>query len=96
MSGASACVFALIAVGAVVWVRYYGRTHIGSIRGTAWSCTVAGSGCGPLVMGVIHDHHGGFGPAIAAFFFVMAGLAVTAWWATPPSLFEIGIGISEK
>ena len=37
----------LLAVGAVVWVRYYGRTHLGSIRGSTWCLTVAGSGCGP-------------------------------------------------
>ncbi len=76
----------MIAVGSVVWVRYYGRTHIGSIRGTVWSCTVAGSGCGPLLMGVVHDSFGGFEPAIAAFAAVMCILALAAWWATPPTV----------
>lgn len=75
----------MIAVGAVVWVRYYGRKHIGSIRGSVWSCTVAGSGCGPLLMGVVRDHYGGFVPAIAIFFAIMCVLAVAAWWATPPT-----------
>ncbi len=75
-----------IAVGAVVWVRYYGREHIGSIRGSAWSCTVAGSGCGPLLMGVIHDLHGGFGPAIVTFLGIISVLAIAVWWATPPRI----------
>lgn len=74
----------LIAVGAVVWVRYYGRLHIGSIRGTVWSLTVAGSGCGPLMMGVVRDHYGNFETAIIAFFTILSSLAVIAWWATPP------------
>lgn len=74
----------LIAVGGVVWVRYYGRAHLGSIRGAMWCCTVAGSGCGPLLMGLSRDFLGGFGPAIFAFFVMMSVLSVTAWWATPP------------
>jgi MFS family permease len=76
----------LIAVGAVVWVRYYGRLHLGSIRGTVWSLTVAGSGCGPLIMGVVRDHHGNFEAAIIAFFTILSALAVIAWWATPPTV----------
>ncbi len=74
----------LIAVGAVVWVRYYGRLHLGSIRGTVWSLTVAGSGCGPLIMGVVRDHDGNFNAAIVAFTLIMTALAVIAWWATSP------------
>ena len=74
----------ILAVGAVIWVRYYGRANLGSVRGTVWCLTVAGSGCGPLVMGVTRDIWGGFEPAVFAFFMVMCGLALAAWWATPP------------
>ena len=74
----------LIAINAVVWVRYFGREHLGSIRGTVWCLTVAGSGCGPLIMGVIRDATGTFDPAIAVFFAGMCPLAVAAWLATPP------------
>jgi sugar phosphate permease len=78
----------LLAVGAVIWVRYYGRTHLGSIRGSTWCLTVAGSGCGPLLMGLTRDYTGGFGAAIAAFFAATCVLAVSAWWATPPVVNE--------
>jgi sugar phosphate permease len=74
----------LIAINAVVWVRYFGREHLGSIRGTVWCLTVAGSGCGPLIMGVVRDATGTFDPAIAVFFSGMCPLAVAAWLATPP------------
>lgn len=74
----------LISVGAVVWVRYYGRSHLGSIRGSVWSLTVAGSGCGPLVMGVIKDTTGSFDGAIGLFFAGMLPLALGGWLATPP------------
>lgn len=76
----------LLAVGAVIWVRYYGRTHLGSIRGSTWCVTVAGSGCGPLLMGLSRDYSGGFEPAIFAFFVAMSVLAIAAWWATPPQV----------
>lgn len=78
----------LLAVGAVIWVRYYGRTHLGSIRGTTWCLTVAGSGCGPLLMGLTRDYTGDFGVAVSAFFVAICVLAVAAWWATPPNVEE--------
>ena len=74
----------LLAVGNVIWVRYFGRAHLGSIRGTVWCCTVAGSGCGPLLMGIARDAWGGFGPALYLFLGLMAGLSLVALLATPP------------
>ena len=76
----------LVSVGSVVWVRYYGREHLGSIRGSIWSLTVAGSGCGPLLMGVVRDQYSVFDPAIGFFFAGMIVLSILAWWATPPPL----------
>lgn len=81
----------LLAVGAVVWVRYYGRDHLGTIRGTVWCFTVAGSGCGPLLMGLSKDYLGAFTPAISSFFLVLCVLSVTAWFAVDP----IAIAVSK-
>ena len=75
----------LLAVSSVLWVRYFGRVHLGAIRGSVWCCTVAGSGCGPLVMGITRDRTGGFEVALYAFFGVMALMTLLAWWATPPA-----------
>ena len=74
----------LLAVGNVIWVRYFGRTHLGSIRGTVWCCTVAGSGCGPLLMGIARDIWGNFDPALYLFLGLMTGLSLVAIFATPP------------
>ena len=74
----------LLAVGNVIWVRYFGRTHLGSIRGTVWCCTVAGSGCGPLLMGIARDLWGNFDPALYLFLGLMASLSLVAIFATPP------------
>ncbi|MDA8743798.1 MFS transporter [Rubripirellula amarantea] len=75
----------LLAVGSVVWVRYYGRQSLGSIRGSAWCATVAGSGCGPLLMGMSLDRYGSFDPAIKLFLVTMGILAVASWFAINPS-----------
>ncbi|MEO9592629.1 MFS transporter [Rhodopirellula bahusiensis] len=74
----------LIATTGVVWVRYYGREHLGSIRGAVWCATVAGSGCGPLIMGAVKDMSGSYVPAIWIFTALMSPLAIAAWWIRPP------------
>lgn len=75
----------LLAVGNVIWVRYFGRIHLGAIRGTAWCCMVAGSGCGPLLMGVARDIWGTFDPALYLFLGLMVLLSLSAIFATPPT-----------
>ena len=75
----------LISVTGVVMVRFYGRRHLGSIRGTIWCGTVAGSGCGPLIMGTLMDRVGSYDPAIAAFALAMTPLSIAAWWIRPPA-----------
>lgn len=74
----------LIAVTGVIWVRYYGREHLGSIRGAVWCATVAGSGCGPLIMGQIKDRMMTYDPAIVVFLVLMTPLALASWWIRPP------------
>jgi cyanate permease len=50
----------LMSVGGTIWVRYYGRRHLGKIRGSATTIGVAASGVGPFVMGVAYDFFGSF------------------------------------
>ena len=44
-----------LTVGVVIWANYYGRTHLGSIRGMASMCSVAFSALGPLPVGLLYD-----------------------------------------
>lgn len=74
----------LISVTSVVMLRFYGREYLGSIRGTIWCGTVAGSGCGPLIMGVFKDNTGSYDGAILCFAAAMLPLAVAAWFIRPP------------
>jgi MFS family permease len=69
-----------------VWVRYFGRTHLGRIRGSVWTASVAGSSVGPFLMGLSYDSSGSFQFSLSVVACVLAVLAVAGLWATPPKL----------
>ncbi len=73
-----------IAVNSTMWVRYYGRQHLGKIRGTVWCSTVAGSGCGPFVLGMFHDNLGSFQPGLWLFAAMFLPLIPLSLFATAP------------
>ncbi len=67
-----------------VWVRYFGRTHLGYIRGSMWTASVAGSSVGPFLMGLAYDRFGDFRLSLIVIASVLAVLAFAGLWATPP------------
>ncbi len=72
-----------ISVTATMWARYYGREHLGKIRGAVWCLTVAGSGCGPLILGAISDATGSFVVGLWIFTALLIPLAPLSLLATP-------------
>jgi MFS family permease len=74
-----------IAANSTMWVRYYGRKHLGAIRGSVWCVTVASSGCGPFVLGLFADNFGSFTPGLWLFAGLLASLAPLSAFATQPS-----------
>ncbi|MGY0065672.1 MFS transporter [Streptomyces sp. QTS137] len=58
--------------------RYFGTAHLGAIRGTAHTVTIAASAFGPLAVSLGHDLTGHYGPALIALTAVpvLAALAV--------------------
>jgi MFS family permease len=76
----------LMSVGETMWVRYYGRRHLGKIRGSVSTIGVAASGVGPFVMGVSYDVFGGFVQVLWGCAVLCVPLAVAGLWATPPPL----------
>jgi cyanate permease len=74
----------LVAISGIAWVRYYGRKHLGAIRGAVWCGTVAGSGCGPFIMGTVKDLTGNYDAAVLLFGCLMTPLAVAGWFIRPP------------
>jgi MFS transporter, OFA family, oxalate/formate antiporter len=66
------------AILAVVYAHYFGRRHIGAIKGLAQTITVAGTALGPLVFALGFDLFGGYGPILALCAVVPALVAVAA------------------
>jgi MFS family permease len=74
----------LIAVGNTLWPRYFGRLHLGQIRSSIWTATVAGCSVGPFLMGLSIDMLGGYGPSLALFATLLAFASLLGFFATPP------------
>ncbi|MCC6453375.1 MAG: MFS transporter [Caldilineaceae bacterium] len=49
---------------ATVWARYFGRLHLGSIRGATMIGTVGGTALGTFMLGLAYDLTGGYGYAL--------------------------------
>ena len=71
-------------VAATGWARYFGRAHLGKIRGMSLTAAIAGSSLGPLLMGVSGDYLGSFRPAFGLFAGLATTIAIAGFWTTPP------------
>ena len=66
-----------IPISEFIWARYFGRRHIGAIRGLSNPISIVGTGIGPILMGAWRDAAGEYGAAfLAAICFYMAGAAL--------------------
>ena len=72
------------AVRSTLWVRYYGRAHLGKIRGTLTTVEVAASSMGPLFMGATHDLLGSYNDILIVFASITAPMILIGLFATPP------------
>jgi cyanate permease len=54
-------------VGRVVWARYYGRRHLGSISGVATTLLVGSSALGPMPFGIARDLLGSYTIVLVGF-----------------------------
>ncbi|MFK7806045.1 MAG: MFS transporter [Anaerolineae bacterium] len=79
-------IFNAIHQGAIgpLWARYYGREHIGKIRGSTFTATVAGSSLGPFVMGYLFDVTGSYTPSILIFVGIYATFVALTPFAKRP------------
>jgi sugar phosphate permease len=68
-----------------IWVRYFGREHLGKIRGSVWTASVAGSSVGPFLMGLSYDQSGSFTTSLLVFGCLLLCLAIASLWATVPA-----------
>jgi len=70
--------------GAVMWAKFYGREHLGSISSVAMSIAIVGTALGPLVMALARDLTGSYGPLFDLSAFVPLVLAVANVVVRPP------------
>jgi len=71
-------------VSGTLWARYYGREHLGKIRGSVFTAGVAGSSVGPFLMGLIYDNTGSYEISLWFFVALLLPVSVATFWATPP------------
>ena len=55
-----------IPISEFIWARYFGRRHIGAIRGISNPISIVGTGLGPILMGAWFDLSGAYGAAFLA------------------------------
>lgn len=67
-----------------LWARYFGRSHIGKLRGVQMSTNVAISSFGPLLVGICYDVLGGFDAVLMAFLILPIPFAVGSFWLAAP------------
>lgn len=68
----------------LTWADYYGRLHLGSIRGLTLPAQIGGQAIGPIVAGFMYDSTGGYETPFTAFGIIVAFAAVMVLTATPP------------
>ena len=68
----------------LTWADYYGRLHLGSIRGLTLPAQIGGQALGPTVAGVMFDATGGYQVPFTAFGIIVAFAAVMVLAATSP------------
>lgn len=69
----------------VAWPSYFGRKHLGSIRGVGFGVGVVGAAIGPIPFGLSYDLIGSYTPAVAGLLLLPLLAAVAVLRARPPS-----------
>lgn len=72
------------AVAGSTYAHYFGRLHLGAIKGFATTLTVAGTAVGPLLFAVGRDLSSAYAPVLLASAVVPAVLAVVSLGLRPP------------
>ncbi|MCK6628537.1 MAG: MFS transporter [Anaerolineae bacterium] len=65
-------------IDAVVWAKYFGRLHLGSIRGAVMIGVVGGTALGPYPLGLSMDTFGSYAPAMTALLILPVSIGLAA------------------
>ncbi|MFW6032262.1 MAG: MFS transporter, partial [Phycisphaeraceae bacterium] len=80
------------AVDSTLWRRYYGRAHLGRIRGSFMTVLVASGAVGPILFDGVYDLTGSYNKILAPLAFVPIPLIIAAFFATRPKGHPQGAG----
>jgi MFS family permease len=72
-------------IDATVWAKYFGRRHLGSIRGATMIGTVGGAALGAYPLGLSYDLTGSYAPALTALLLLPAAIILAAFWVKRPT-----------
>lgn len=67
-----------------LWARYFGRRHLGKIRGALMTINIGSSSLGPFFAGLTRDWHGNFDMALVVFSIAPPPIAVLSLLVAPP------------
>jgi len=70
----------MTAIGQTVYAHYFGRAHLGSIKGMVSTITVAGTALGPLAFAVGFEQSGSYRPVLTLAALAPLAIAVIAPW----------------
>lgn len=73
-----------IPISEYLWVSYFGRTHIGAIRGISQPLTIIGPTIGPVLVSLWYDRSGRYGPAFFAIIVTYLVGALLVWLSHAP------------
>ena len=66
------------------WARYFGRDHLGRIRGIVMTGMVASSSLGPFLIGLCKDMTGGYGLVLGSFALMPVPVAIVMAFISAP------------
>ncbi|SDK30896.1 MFS transporter [Sediminibacillus albus] len=69
----------------IVWPNYFGREHLGSIKGLAQTCMVVSSAFGPLPFGLFYDWFGGYQEILLVMLLLPVTAGILALFAPQPT-----------
>jgi MFS family permease len=72
-------------VGGTLLPRYFGREHLGKLRGSVLTAQVAGSSLGPFITGLMFDLTGSFQISLWIFVGLLVPIALVSLWAVEPT-----------
>lgn len=71
-------------VDAVLWAKYFGRQHLGAIRGVTTLGATGGTALGAFPLGLSMDLLGSYGPALDGLIGITIIIAILVWFTKRP------------